>query len=86
MSILLQQKYFLDETEQFLFSQEASNGNSIRLDISFLQKSFADFQREIFEDFAAQLTDSLSETIEVYEAKKSVEELLQAVNKKLLLL
>lgn len=82
----LKEKKFLYLTEEhvFNFAEELQNGIKLKMFVGFQSDKFLDFQKDLLQDFIAELKDKINdENYELEDVKNNFEILLQNLNIKL---
>ena len=77
-------KIYLDQDQLLHVSEELANGIQIKASVLFEKNKFLDNQKDLIQDFIAELLDKLStENSDMDEIKGNFEILLQNLNTKL---
>lgn len=82
----LKEKKFLYLTEEHVFNfvEELQNGIKIKMFVGFESDKFLDFQKDLIQDFVAELKDKINnEQYDVEDVKNNFEIVLQNLNVKL---
>lgn len=75
---------YLSEEHVFNFVEELHNGIKMRMFVGFQGNKFLDFQKDLLQEFIAELKDKINEDIyDVDDVKNNFEETLQNLNIKL---
>lgn len=75
---------YLDEGQVFNFIEEIKNGIKIKMFVGFQSQKFLDFQKDLLQDFVAELKDKVSdENFDIDAIKNNFEIALQNLNIKL---